>query len=256
MSYGLCERQNNQFTRLQRTDDKFDAKQKKEKMNCMETKKLNQINLLKAIFFFICLGFIHYSYGQNYNRFSQKKFSHRFPIWTFHEKNVNIHGVSVGLWSFSDNERNTNTNGIRLELIGLGIASLIAPEFPTFGRRSERINGLNVSALGTVGDCLINGISVGSFGQILEQVNGVTLSAILNIIEKQNGIMIAVVNHTVTMDGFQFGATNNASKINGVQVGFINQSEILRGIQIGIWNINQKRKLPLINWNFQTNFGK
>jgi len=222
----------------------------------MKTDKLNQMNLLKIICFFIFLGFIHYSYGQNYNRFSQKKFSHRFPIWTFHEKNVNIHGISVGLWSFYDNERNTNTNGIRLELIGLGITSLIVPEFPDFGRRSERINGLNISALGTVCDCLINGISVGSFGQIVEQVNGITLSAMVNLIEKQNGIMIAVSNGTNTMNGLQFGATNYSSKMNGIQAGFVNQSETLRGIQIGFWNVNQKRKLPLINWNFQTNYRK
>ena len=96
------------------------------------------------------------SYGQNDNR---------FPIWTFHEKNVNIHGISVGLVSDIQNERNTNTNGIRLELIGLGILVPMIPDFPTFEEQcSERINGLNLFTLGTVCDCLINGLSIGGGG--------------------------------------------------------------------------------------------
>lgn len=197
------------------------------------------------------------SYGQNDNR---------FPIWTFHEKNVNIHGISVGFFS-TDNERNTNTNGVRLELIGLGVFAPLIPQYPTFGeKRSERINGLNLSALGTVGDCLINGLSVGIGGQINYQVNGITLSGMMNLVHKQNGLMIAGNNITNTMNGLQLAFANTTSEMNGVQIGLplnesektrglqigiVNKSKNLRGIQIGIWNVNQKRKLPLLNWNFK-----
>ena len=200
------------------------------------------------------------SYGQNDNR---------FPIWTFHEKNVNIHGISVGLVSTGTSERNTNTNtnGIRLELIGIGILIPMIPNIPTFEERySERINGLNLSTLGTACDCLTNGISVGGVGQINYQVNRISLSAMINITQKQNGIMVATVNYSHTMNGLQLGFNNNGEEIKGVQValtinetekmrglqiGVVNKSENLRGIQIGIWNVNQKRRLPLINWNFK-----
>lgn len=40
-----------------------------------------------------------------------------FPIWSFHQKNANIHGISIGLFNWNG-EQNTYTNGIRLELIG------------------------------------------------------------------------------------------------------------------------------------------
>ena len=198
------------------------------------------------------------SYGQNDNR---------FPVWTFHKRNVNIHGLSVGLVSTVIDERNTNTNGIKLELIGVGLFVPLIPEFPTFEeQRSERINGLSLSALGTVCDCLTNGLSIGGGSQLNYQVNGIALATMVNISEKQNGIMIATGNFTKITNGFQLGLTNGSSKINGVQIAFsvnesekvrglqigiVNKTENLRGVQIGIWNVNEKRKLPLINWNFR-----
>ena len=150
------------------------------------------------------------SYGQNDNR---------FPIWTFHKKDVNIHGVSVGLVSTVIDERNTNTNGIKLELIGIGLFVPLIPEFPTFEeQRSERINGLSLSTLGTVCDCLTNGLSIGGGSQLNYQVNGIALATMVNISEEQNGIMIATGNYTKTMNGLQLGLTNGSSKINGVQI--------------------------------------
>jgi len=197
------------------------------------------------------------SYGQNKNR---------FPIWTFHEKNVNIQGISVGFWSSLISGRNTNTNGIRLELIGFGVFAPMAPQFPEFGnQRSERVNGLSLSALGTVCDCLINGLSAG-LGQITYQVNGISVVPFMNITQKHNGIMLSGFNVSDTMNGLQLGFNNGSSKTNGVQIAFLineteemkglqiglfNNSKNLRGIQIGLWNVNQKRKLPLINWNFK-----
>ncbi len=40
--------------------------------------------------------------------------------------------------------------------------------------------------------------------------------------------------------------------MKGLQIGVVNKAKRLRGIQLGIWNINERRKLPLINWNFRT----
>ena len=199
------------------------------------------------------------AYGQNVNR---------FPVWTYHEKNVNIHGISIGLVSTIISERNTNTNGIKLELIGLGVFTPLIPEFPKFENGdSERINGLSFSASGTVCDCLTNGLSVGAIGQINNQVNGISATMLMNVTGKQNGIMLALINMSDIMNGLQLGGVNaSESEAHGVQLGFIgNESEVmrglqiglynksknLRGVQIGLWNVNQKRKLPLINWNFK-----
>ena len=199
-----------------------------------------------------------YSYGQRGNR---------FPVWTFHEKDVDIHGISVGLLSTVVDERSTNTNGIRLELIGLGVFVPLIPDIPTFEEQySERINGLSLSTLGTVGNCLVNGLSVGAFGQINYQVNGISFALMMSVVGKVNGVAVAGINYADSINGLQLGASNSGLKTKGVQIGFIgneikemrgiqiggyNRSGNLRGIQIGLWNVNQKRKLPLINWNFR-----
>ena len=200
----------------------------------------------------------------------------RFPVWTYHENDVNIHGISVGLLPFegffNEGRRYSNTNGIRLELIGLGFFVPLIPEMPNFEKGyEERINGLSLSASGAVCDCLINGLGVGGIGHIYKQVNGIS-ATMFNVIGKQNGIMVAVINMSDIMNGLQLGVANgNESEANGVQigiignetevmkglqVGLINKSKNLRGIQIGLWNVNQKRKLPLINWNFKRTKGQ
>ena len=217
------------------------------------------MTMKRVLFLFsMMILFTAMSFGQN---------SNRFPIWTFHERDVTIHGISVGLLSAPINERNTNTNGIRLELIGLGIFAPMIPSFPTFEeQRSERINGLNLSALGTMSNSLINGLSIGGGGQIHYQVNGLSLSMMMNLAEKQNGVMIAGMNMTKVTNGLQIGlanmtftangvqagfALNEAETMRGLQIGMVNRTENLRGIQIGLWNVNQKRTLPLLNWNFR-----
>jgi hypothetical protein len=171
----------------------------------------------------------------------------RFPIWTFHQKNVNIYGVSVGiisgLWS-----GNTYTNGIKLELIGLGLAVPMIPQSPiaendTVFRElqkdtiSEQINGISLAASGTVCECAINGASFGYIGQIVRKVNGVSATIFMNFSQVHNGIQLAFVNQ--------------AYRMSGLQIGLFNGSRDTWGIQIGLWNVNERRKMPVINWNFK-----
>jgi hypothetical protein len=44
---------------------------------------------------------------------------------------------------------------------------------------------------------------------------------------------------------------NFGKKCRGLQIGAFNKCDDFKGIQIGWWNENEKRKLPLINWNFK-----
>lgn len=48
---------------------------------------------------------------------------------------------------------------------------------------------------------------------------------------------------------------NNVEKVSekfvGVQIGAVNQAKKLKGIQFGLWNVNEKRSLPIFNWNFK-----
>ena len=185
-----------------------------------------------------------------------------FPIWTYHKKNINIHGISLGLASVFDEPRLTNTNGIKLELIGVGILVPLIPQSPIAQNDSafaelmkapvsERINGLNLSLSGTACDCVTNGVSAGFVGQITRKVNGISASVFLNFTQVTNGVQAAFMNESYKLRGLQLGARNHAKSVKGFQVGLINSSRKLKGIQLGLWNVNDKRKLPLINWNFK-----
>ena len=225
-------------------------------------------NILTFLFLILTIS----SYGQDEKR------KNYFPIWTFHQDSINIHGISVGLWTFnSEPPRFTNTNGIKVELIGIGIPLLLMPRSPIVETDSafvkleqkplsEKINGLNLSLSGTACHCLTNGLTAGLIGQIHFQVNGISISIFGNSTQKHNGVMAAISNEAYYMNGLQVGLFNSGYKTKGVQLGIIgnyademkglqiglsNISKKLKGIQIGLWNVNQKRKLPFINWNFE-----
>jgi len=53
------------------------------------------------------------------------------------------------------------------------------------------------------------------------------------------------------MKRLQIWGTNYANKkIVGLQIAMWNKSKNTKRIQSGLWNINEKRNLPIINWNF------
>lgn len=213
----------------------------------------------------------------SHSTFSQTtKRKNYFPIWTFHQENANIHGLSVGLANINETPKNTYTNGIKLELIGLGIIIPLIPSSPgpendsmyneTMNQPiSERINGVVLSLSGTVCDCSTNGFIIGAVGHINRQVNGASIALLFNHSTLHNGLQIALINDSYILNGVQIGGAsfseynnggqigiyNKSTKTTGTQVGVVNKTNKLKGIQIGIWNVNEKRKMPFINWNFE-----
>ena len=180
-------------------------------------------------------------------------------IGTFHTSDTEINGFSFGFASTMGDERNVKTNGLRLEVPGIGFLSFMGNGFPNATepfklddyKFSEVVNGLNLSS-GSWCDCNYNGITVGLFGQYGKLGNGLSLAGAYNIIDKQNGIQVAVIaNTSYYFKGVQISAFNFAHHAKGLQVGLVNRSRGLKGIQLGLWNVNQKRQLPIINWNFK-----
>lgn len=214
----------------------------------------------------------------NNNALGQAKLhkSH-FPIWTFHQDSIDINGLSVGILTYNDKPMLTNTNGIKFELIGMGIIFPLIPRSPIVENDSsfvklkleplsERINGFNLSTTGTSCHCLTNGVNAGLIGQINYQVNGISVSVVGILNQKHNGIMASWFNEAYYINGLQVGLTNLGQKAKGLQIGILNnkskdlkgvqislfnKADKLRGIQVGLWNVNDKRKLPFINWNFK-----
>lgn len=204
----------------------------------------------------------------------------RLPIWTFHEKNVSIYGVSLGAFSWCDNNRNTVTNGIRIEAPGIGFLTLLGNGSPMSDidtitesikrqdfKFSEVVNGLNVSS-GSWGELNYNGITIALAGQNGFLTNGIAIAGLWNSINKVNGISIGglllneslqlngiqiagMANGAIILTGLQIGVLNEAKTMKGVQIGLFNKTYKSKGLQIGIWNINEHRKFPIINWSFK-----
>lgn len=102
-----------------------------------------------------------------------------------------------------------------------------------------KIKGVNVSVLGSVGSIEINGVNIGGINSTIDVMKGLSVSGLNNFNYYLKGVSIAVLR-------------NRATIVRGAQIGLINKATDLRGIQIGLWNINKKRKLPFINWQFKS----
>lgn len=78
------------------------------------------------------------------------------------------------------------------------------------------------------------------------------MAALFNDAYYMNGLQTGFSNYAYRTNCVQLSILGNGSKeMKGVQIGLFNKAVKLRGIQIGAWNVNQKRKLPIINWNFK-----
>jgi hypothetical protein len=135
--------------------------------------------------------------------------------------------------------------GLGIQLIGQGLfQSFMINSFdfekfvnqPTRKRTTRTShNGILIAAFGTYTEYL-NGVSLSAWMSAGTEVNGLSFNLLWSIYQESNGIVIALVNHVNTGRGLQVGLNNKANNF--------------RGIQIGLWNRNDKRSLPLINWNF------
>jgi hypothetical protein len=218
---------------------------------------MTKTTITLAIIFLISIK----TFSQDFNEKTKYLFG------TFHTQNTTINGVSFGAFpQFNNKQRFVRTNGIRLEIPGIGLigfmanGSLIRKE-----ETDEIVNGLNISS-GTMGNVSFNGITFALVTQSGTENNGLAIAGLWNGMDKSNGIQIAgllneatfsngiqfaISNSTEYMKGLQIGGVNYANeKMVGLQIGIWNKSRNTKGIQLGLWNINEKRKLPIINWNF------
>lgn len=95
-----------------------------------------------------------------------------------------------------------------------------------------------------------NGISAAGLINTVERGNGIYLALGSNEIFKGNGLMASTVwgNYANEFNGIQIGGENHIeTKGSGLQVGVFNKSKNFKGFQLGLWNVNEKRKLPIIN---------
>jgi hypothetical protein len=169
--------------------------------------------------------------------YSQIRENH-FPAATFHQSNAKITGISFGIFTgLSENDTNVITNGLRLELVGTGLLLPLAPHGPVYKDENliplkdvmftEKINGLNLSGSGTIGDdCIVNGLTVGAIGQCLYATNGISISILCIVVEKQNGLQLSMFNDVHKGNGMQMGIGNSAVYYKGVQLGLLSNTVV------------------------------
>ena len=184
---------------------------------------------MKNIYLFIIVIFSLKSFSQDIER------KNHYLFWTYHQKNANTHGISLGLGSFKQS-MNNYTNGLKIELIGMGVLLPLIPKSPIASSEieyenlmktpiSERINGIVISGAGTVCDCTTNGINIGLIGHSNRKLNGISIALVMNIAQKNNGIQISAFNESFYMNGLQVGLTNYSYNTNGIQIGLLNTSK-------------------------------
>lgn len=158
-----------------------------------------------------------------------------------------VNGVMINLFpDIEENKELTIIKGLELELspavpLILGI-TLVPVALGDHSWRNETNN------LETIKE--ISGAHIGLINLEPTKIDGLEINAI-NLNSNCSGLSIAGLNILDEINGISIGLLRNySSKCDGLQVGLINESPNLKGFQFGLWNKNQKRSLPFINWNF------
>lgn len=167
-----------------------------------------------------------------------------------------------------------NTNGLSLSVWGEALRDYREIDLPTvngvdinlnpwapiaFLGGSMAISDLNVngewqdSSLVEAKFKKVNGLRIGLLQDDPTYVQGVQAHLVGNLWTVVKGVSLAgYCGRHYELHGVGISTLFNQDQITrGVQVAlFYNQSEDLEGFQFGLWNKNQKRSLPFVNWSF------
>lgn len=167
----------------------------------------------------------------------------RYPFWFAPSKRTASYGITAG--PFIGEETRQEVNGLYLELPGQGLVTIMLPGNPfvyyvdSLPTCANQINGVSLSLTGTVNtELAMRGLAINPVGSYYKKLRGVNIAGLAALVADARGVNIGL-----------FG--NMCDRMNGLQMGLFNNARRLKGIQIGLWNVNQKRRLPLVNWNFK-----
>ncbi len=153
--------------------------------------------------------------------------------------------------SVYDTTLQTSTNGVYLSVGGDAEHMVNGISVNPLFTLSGATNGIGLN--GFIGFLdIMRGISITSFWNSNAKAYGITIAGMTNYNIKTYGIQVSLFNKSVCMKGIQIGGIHNSAYImKGLQIGLFNKSENTTGIQVGLFNKNEKRSLPFINWNFK-----
>lgn len=176
-------------------------------------------------------------------------------IWYTPNLVEKINGVAIGFAAdnikndYNSKKDSLEINGCNIELNVLNafdhlFLSFKHPKFDTAKYQSAlvtktqlKVNGINLSALGTVHEAQLKGLNLAGMNSIVYTLKGLSISGLSTFSFLMKGLCIS-------------GFKNRAVEAKGVQIALYNKATKMKGIQIGLWNDNGIRKMPLFNWNF------
>ncbi len=169
-------------------------------------------------------------------------------IWFLPFNANKVNGISLGVHT-------GNINGKKIQINGININADMGSMFITMFSAFHFFDAANVrvlsDTLSTDGKISINGLGISGGGIMYgKKLNGLFVNGGICESNNANGIFITGgLNYFQSVKGISIGGIRNtAVKCTGLQIGFINSCKYLKGLQIGLWNVNSKRKMPLINW--------
>jgi hypothetical protein len=211
---------------------------------------------MKIVVALVLIIFCHNLFGQDT---LVKKDINRYVIWFSPEKKAtHVHGFMLnfmpnGFINSNGIEGYPNVNGIELNVNPLVVFPLyqlmigiIIPEF--YKPPEEALSGINFEDFK-----IINGIQVAIVNTESTFTNGIELSCFGSFNSRIDGVAFAIfMSKHYVVNGISFATMGNQDIVcNGIQIGLFNTCRNLKGIQIVLWNKNQKRALPFLNWNFK-----
>lgn len=180
-----------------------------------------------------------------------------YVLWLLPSRKDNIYGVALGIFGsevICDMPINIKrTHGVNIQIIGQGL--FIPLNTKTFGYKS--LFASDTAWMVRFRDsknyrAINNGILLSGFGTMTDVSNGIVVSGWFSLGKQANGLILnALANKYTIMNGIAISVSNESYEANGIQIGLVNRTRKLCGFQFGLWNVNGKRKLPLINWCFR-----
>jgi len=206
-------------------------------------------------------GRTYYFYGGGLTKPDRSKmdstYNTRNVFWFTPCKVEEINGIALGFHAKNNknemfNERDSLIiRGLNLEINPFAIFALLNPQltgpyadsidfYNEYIKKDWQVKvfGVNLSLMTTINEMEIRGLNLTGLFTVVDEIHGITISGLNNFSYKMNGISIA-------------GIRNRATFAKGIQIGLFNKSNDLRGFQFGLWNINGRRSLPFINWQFK-----
>jgi len=164
-----------------------------------------------------------------------------------------IKGVNIGIQTMNVNDEPLAIQGVNLNIdmftffyafgylfdVPSNNALINMPDSVDKSAMQNRVKGFSASFGGLAGDMQVSGVSFNAGFCKVTESKGVVVSGSQNLVDEFHGMEITALR-------------NKAVKGRGVQLGLLNICKDFKGIQIGLWNVNSKRRLPIINWNFRS----